>query len=111
LTVNQKLTAAANTHATDMLCNNYFSPVGLNNSTVKDRVAAQGYTASVVAENIYALQPSFGMRPSAAFNWWDKNTASRENMLNPNVTEMGVTYVSDENTLFGAYFVVTFAKP
>jgi len=111
LNINQQLTAAANAHATDMLCNNYFSPVGLNNSTAKDRVSAQGYSASVVVENLYALQPALGMRPETAFNWWKSNTTYRENMLNPNVTEMGVTYVSDENTLFGAYFVVTFAKP
>jgi hypothetical protein len=32
-------------------------------------------------------------------------------MLNSNVTEVGIAYVSDENTLFGAYFVVTFARP
>jgi uncharacterized protein YkwD len=111
LTVNQKLTAAANTHAVDMLCNNYFSPIGLDNSTAKSRVTAQGYTSSVVVENLYALQPSYGMSPQAAFNWWNGNDASSQNMLNPNVAEMGVTYVSDENALFGAYFVVTFAKP
>ncbi|MBK9927963.1 MAG: LysM peptidoglycan-binding domain-containing protein [Anaerolineales bacterium] len=112
LTLNQKLTSAANAHAVDMLCNNYFSPLGLkDNSTVKQRVTAQGYTASTVAENLYALQPSYGMTAQAAFNWWNKNKEARENMLNPNVAEMGVTYVSDENTLFGAYFVVTFAKP
>jgi uncharacterized protein YkwD len=112
LTVNQKLTAAANTHAVDMLCNNYFSPLGLkDNSTVKQRVTAQGYTASIVAENIYALQPAYGMNAQVAFNWWNKNKEARENMLNPNATEMGITYVSDETTLFGAYFVVTFAKP
>ena len=111
LNINQQLTATANAHARDMLCNNYFSPIGLNGSTANDRVSAQGYTASVVAENLYALQPALGMRPETAFNWWKGNTASRENLLNPNVTEMGVVYVSDENTLFGAYFVVTFAKP
>jgi uncharacterized protein YkwD len=111
LNVNQQLTAAANAHARDMLCNNYLSPIGLNNSVAKDRVTSQGYTASVVVENLYALQPAFGMNPNVAFNWWKGNTASSANMLNPDVTEMGVTYVSDENTLFGAYFVVTFAKP
>ena len=111
LTVNQKLTTAANAHASDMLCNNYLSPIGLNNSTAKDRASAQGYTASVVVENIYALQPALGMRPEAAFNWWKSNTVSNGNMLNPDVAEMGVAYVADENTLLGAYFVVTFAKP
>lgn len=111
LTVNPKLSAAAGAHANDMLCNNYLSPAGLDGSTAQSRVAKQGYAASVVVENLYALHPAFGMSPQVAFNWWNKNTGYRENMLNPNVTEMGIAYVSDENSLFGAYFVVTFAKP
>lgn len=111
LTVNQKLTAAADAHARDMLCNNYLSPLGLDGSTTQQRVAAQGYTASVVVENLYALHPAFGMSPRSAFDWWNRNETYRSNLLNPNVTEVGIAYVSDERTLFGAYFVVTFAKP
>lgn len=111
LNVNPNLTAAANAHARDMLCNNYLSPIGLDGSTAQTRVAAQGYTASTVAENLYALHPAFGISPQVAFDWWNRNTAYRENMLNRNVTEVGISYLSDENTLFGAYFVVTFASP
>lgn len=111
LNVNQNLTAAANAHARDMLCNNYLSPIGLDGSTAEERVAAQGYSASTVVENLYALHPAFGISPQVAFDWWNRNTASRENMLSSNVTEVGIAYVSDENTLFGAYFVVTFARP
>jgi len=94
-----------------MLCKNYLSPIGLDGSTAKSRVAAQGYTATVVVENLYALHPAFGMSPQVAFDWWNKNAEYRGNMLNPDVTEVGIAYVADENTLFGAYFVVTFAKP
>lgn len=111
LTANQRLSAAASAHARDMLCNNYLSPVGLDGSTAQTRVAAQGYTASVVVENLYALHPAFGMSPQVAFDWWNRNTAYRDNILNRDVTEIGIAYVSDEKTLFGAYFVVTFAKP
>lgn len=111
LTVNQRLSAAASSHAKDMLCNNYLSPTGLDGSTAQTRVVAQGYTASVVVENLYALHPAFGMSPRVAFDWWNRNTTYRDNILNRDVTEIGIAYVSDENTLFGAYFVVTFAKP
>lgn len=111
LTVNQRLAATASAHARDMLCNNYLSPTGLDGSTAQTRVAAQGYTASVVVENLYALHPAFGMSPQVAFDWWNRNTAYRDNILNRDVTEIGIAYVSDEKTLFGAYFVVTFAKP
>lgn len=111
LTVNQRLAATASAHARDMLCNNYLSPTSLDGSTAQTRVAAQGYTASVVVENLYALHPAFGMSPQVAFDWWNRNTAYRDNILNRDVTEIGIAYVSDEKTLFGAYFVVTFAKP
>lgn len=111
LNVNQNLSAAANAYARDMLCNNYFSPIGLDGSTAQSRVAAQGYAASTVFENLYALHPAFGISPQVAFNWWDRNTTLRGNMLSSDVTEVGIAYVSDENSLFGAYFVVTLAKP
>jgi len=111
LTVNPSLSAAANAHASDMLCNNYFSPIGLDGSTAQSRVAAQGYSASVVRENLYALHPAFGMSPKVAFDWWNRNTEYRDNMLNPDVTEVGIAYLADEGTLFGAYFDVIFAKP
>lgn len=111
LNINQNLTAAANAQARDMLCNNYLSPIGLDGSTAEERVAAQGYSASTVAENLYALHPAFGISPQVAIDWWNRNSGYRDNMLNRNVTEVGIAYVSDENTLFGAYFVVTFASP
>ena len=36
---------------------------------------------------------------------------NRGNILNANVTEFGVAYVTSENSLLGSYFVVIFAKP
>jgi uncharacterized protein YkwD len=111
LTISERLVTSARNYATDMLCKNYFSPIGLDGSTAKSRAAGQGYSASVIFENIYALHPAYGISPQVAFNWWMKNPEYSANILNPTVTEMGVIYVSDENTLFGAYFVATFAKP
>lgn len=111
LTVNQKLVAAAKAHAADMLCNNYLSHVGLNGSTPEFRVAAQGYTGSLAVENLYALHPAYGINPQVAFNWWMNDATSRANMLNSDVTEIGIAYVSSEKSLLGGYFVVVFAKP
>jgi len=111
LTVNEKLVASVNAYASDMLCHNYLSPIGLDGSTAKSRAAVQGYSASVIAENYYALQPAYGITPQFTFNWWMKNPEYSANILNPNVTEMGVTYTSNESTLFGAYFVVVVAAP
>jgi uncharacterized protein YkwD len=112
LTVNEKLAAAAKAHAIDMVCNNYFSHLGLSGSTPETRVKAQGYTASLVLENLYALHPAYGINAQTAFNWWMNNdSASRANILNPNVTEFGISYQVSEKSLFGGYFVVLFAKP
>ena len=112
LTVNDSLVAAAKAHAVDMVCNNYFSHLGLSGSTPEARVQAQGYTASVVTENLYALHPAYGINPQTAFNWWMNNDPdSRSNILDPNVTEFGVSYQVSDRSLFGGYFVVVFAKP
>lgn len=108
LTVNEKLTTAAKTHAADMLCNNYLSHIGLNGSTQEFRVAAQGYTGTLAVENIYALPQS---NAQAAFNWWMSDPTNRGNILNANVTEFGIAFVTSENSLLGNYFVVVFAKP
>jgi len=111
LTVSTQLTDAGEAHAADMLCNNYFSPVGLNGSTVEDRVDATGFDASVVAENLFALHPAFGGNPQAAIDWWLNDPNSRADLLNEDTTMMGVAYVTSEESLFGGYFVVVSAAP
>ena len=108
LNINQNLATAAKLHASDMLCNNYLSHIGLNGSTQEFRVAAQGYTGTLAVENIYALPQS---NPQAAFNWWMSDPTNRGNILNANVTEFGIAFVTSENSLLGNYFVVVFAKP
>jgi uncharacterized protein YkwD len=108
LSNNQNLGTAAKTHASDMICNNYLSHVSLSGSTPEARVATQGYTASIVLENLYALPQS---TPQSAFNWWMNDPTNRGNILNANVTELGIAYVTSPNSLLGSYFVVIFAKP
>ena len=108
LNINQNLATAAKLHASDMLCNNYLSHIGLNGSTQEFRVAAQGYTGTLAVENIYALPQS---NTQAAFNWWMSDPTNRGNIINANVTEFGIAFVTSENSLLGNYFVVVFAKP
>ena len=111
LSVNQQLADAARAHAIDMLCNNYLSHKGLDDSTPESRVAAQGYTASLVIEDIYALHPDFGMDAQAAFDWWNNNSQHRADLLNPETTAFGIAYVESDESLLGAYFVMVSAKP
>jgi uncharacterized protein YkwD len=111
LSANSQLTAAARDHATDMLCNNYLSHIGLNGSTPQSRVQAAGFNASLVLEDIYALQPAYGGNPQSAFNWWTNDPGSKADLLNANTTVFGVAYVSSNQSLLGGYFVVVSAKP
>jgi uncharacterized protein YkwD len=111
LSVDQKLAAAASAHATDMVCNNYLSHISLDGSTPQSRVASQGYAASLVVEDIYALHPAYGINAQAAFNWWNSNSASRADLLNPDITQVGIAYVESEESLLGAYFVMVSATP
>ena len=111
LSVNQTLVAAANEHAKDMVCNNYLSSVGLDGSTPQQRVAKQGFTASLVVENIFALDPAYGISAQAAFNRWNSIPAYQANMLNPDTTVFGIAYVEVQGSLLGGYFVMVSASP
>lgn len=108
LTSNDQLASAAKNHAIDMLCNNYFSDVGLDKSTPQDRVTKAGFTAASVVEVIYASPTA---TPQTAVDWWMNNLQSRERLLQSDLTTVGVAYVKSSTSLFGGYFVVVGAKP
>lgn len=108
LTSNDQLASAAKNHAIDMLCNNYFSDVGLDKSTPQDRVTKAGFTAASVVEVIYASPTA---TPQTAVDWWMNNPQSRERLLQSDLTTVGVAYVKSSTSLFGGYFVVVGAKP
>jgi len=110
LSVNAQLAAAAEAHAADLLCSNTLSHEGSDGSTPESRVEAQGFDASLVAENIYAAPVNVGS-PQTALDWWLGDADSLANIMNPNITTFGVAYVSSEQSMLGGYFVVVFAKP
>jgi len=110
LSVNAELAAAAKAHATDLLCSNELRHEGSDGSTPESRVEAQGFTASLVVEDLYAA-PVDGGDPQSAIDWWMSDSASRADILNPNTTVFGVAYVSSEASMLGGYFVVVSAKP
>jgi uncharacterized protein YkwD len=108
LNTNQELTVSARTHAADMLCNNYFSNVGLDGSTPQSRLSAQGFPVSLAVEDIYAASNA---TPQSAMEWWKGNTAANADLLNPNTTIVGISFIQSPDSLFGGYFVVLSAKP
>jgi len=109
LSVNAQLAAAAKAHAIDMLCNNYLAHEGSDGSTLESRVEAQGFTASLVVENLYAAPVNVG-DPQSAIDWWTSNSVSRADILNPDTTVFGIAYVASQESMLGGYFVVIMAK-
>lgn len=107
LETDAQLTTAAEEHAVDMLCNSYFSNIGLDLSTPEDRVSQAGYTATDVTEHIYASQNG---TPQTAFDWWMEREGNRDSILSGEFTEAGLSYVRSDESLFGGYFVVIMAN-
>lgn len=109
LTPNDKLEQAAQSHAVDMACNKIFVHTGSNGSTPGTRVAAVGYSASVVGENVYGSYLLLSGPDVVA--WWatDANDPlHNQNLVSNEYTEIGVGYAFFDN--FGHYAVV-FAAP
>jgi len=106
LTINVKLTTAAQAHAEDMACNNILSHTGSDGSYVDTRIAATGYSASFSEEITYA-----DGTPQDAFDWWMSDKPHRDAILSNISTEMGIGFASVESSTYGGYFTVDFAAP
>ena len=105
LALNAQLAAAAQGHSIDMACHGFIGHNGSDGSTPSQRIAAAGYAASRASEIIYGSG-----YPQTAFDWWMNDQVHRDEILNPNVTEMGVGYAYMPDTTKG-YFTVDFASP
>ena len=103
LNTDARLTTAAKNHAVDMVCNNYFSDIGLDKSTPEERATRAGFTGSGVTELIYASDTA---TPQEAFDWWTSASQNSEALLQANATILGIAYVKSDQSLFGSYFVV-----
>ncbi len=94
-----------------MACNDFIDHAGSDGSTWFDRVSAQGYTYAYASENIYVGDPAFGGTPQGAFEWWMNSQVHRDNILYPDVSEIGVGYVFRPGSTYGGYYTLVFAKP
>jgi uncharacterized protein YkwD len=106
LTINPQLTVAAQGHSIDMAGHGLLSHTGSDGSSVHDRVVAAGYIPSRSSEIIYGSG-----YPQTAFDWWMSDQTHRNEILNPNVTEMGVGYAYKADTAHQGYYTVDFASP
>ncbi len=107
--IDPDLVTAAQAHAADIACHNLFGHTGSNGSTPASRVAATGYVASAVTENVYGSYPP--LTPAGAVSWWATDQTDprhNQNLVSTQYTQIGVGYAFFNN--FG-YYVVVFAAP
>lgn len=91
LSWNYQLETAARLYAHEMAANNFFSHTGLNGSSSKERIMAQGYTIAgfkyiAVGENIGRGQLTI----TEIMQGWIKSPGHCRNIMNPNFKEVGV---------------------
>ena len=107
--VNPKLAQAAQSHASDAACNQLTGHTGSNGTNIAQRVAAVGYVAAYVDENLYSSNPP--RTAQEVVNLWVNDTAdthSRLNLVSDTYIEIGIGYASFNNT---GYYVIVFASP
>ncbi|KRF35713.1 CAP domain-containing protein [Terrabacter sp. Soil810] len=86
LALDARLSRAAQAHSIDMAKRRYFSHTSLDGRTFAQRIRAQGYTGSIIGENIAAGYPT----PKAVMDAWMKSPGHRANILNCRYTAIGV---------------------
>lgn len=106
LEINAQLASAAQGHSIDMACHGLLSHTGSDSSSVYERIAAAGYSASYSEEIIYGSG-----YPQTAFDWWMNDQIHRHAILNSNAVEMGVGFAYVADTAYGGYYTVNFASP
>lgn len=112
LELQGQLSAAALSHSMDMACNNFVGHIGSDGLLWYNRISAQGYANyNSARENIYVGNPDFGGTPQGAFDWWMNSQVHRDNILYPDVSQVGIGYVFDPASTYGGYYTVDFARP
>jgi len=86
LVLDARLSRAAQAHSVDMAKRRHFSHTSLDGRTFAQRIRAQGYTGSIIGENIAAGHPT----PKAVMDAWMKSPGHRANILNCRFTAIGV---------------------
>jgi uncharacterized protein YkwD len=109
--LNNQLSNAAQAHTENMAFQDFVSHTGADGSSVAQRVTATSYSWSIVAENIAA-----GHQTAAdVVQGWINSDGHRANLLNPNVTEVGIGYYflanDTGNENWNYYWTQVFSAP
>ena len=107
LTVDTRLTAAADRHTLDMATNDYVSHEGSDGSGPEERIRDAGYSCGSWGENIGAGYVS----PEEAVAGWMASSLHRDSILSTRFTHIGVGYAYSGAATFGHYWTQVFASP
>ena len=88
LEIDRQLSEAAQAHTESMANDDFFSHYGIDGSSPFDRISDTGYQYSTAAENIAAGYQT----PEAVVEAWMGSAGHRANILNSDLTEIGVGY-------------------
>ncbi|MHB1556819.1 MAG: CAP domain-containing protein, partial [Isosphaeraceae bacterium] len=104
LTINRKLTAAAQAHAEDMASRRKMTHTGGDGSSSAERVKARGYRYFRAGENVAAGR----FTAERVMKGWMNSPAHKRNILG-GYSEIGVGYAVDD--VGTGYWCVTFGLP
>lgn len=114
LTIASLLNTAAQGHADDMKARAFYGHENPSGEGVGERATRAGYTWSTVAENIACGQESAAI----VVDGWLKSPGHRHNIMNADITEIGIGFSYGRNVpcgaeqqLFTIYWVQNFGKP
>lgn len=107
LTVNDKLTIAAQAHSLDMACNNtkFLLHSGSDGKYTGERLTKVGYTNPYYSE---LLGVGF---PQDAMTEWKRHEDTWPAVIDAYVTQVGVGYVYSKLSRFGGYWTVIVGAP
>lgn len=109
LRFSNTLSRAAQSHVRDIVEHNFeLTHTGSDGSSVAVRARREGYPNSYVGENIAAGNYSV----EDTFEQWMNSSGHRDNILDPDYTEIGIGYyLNAPDTSYDHYWVTVFGNP
>ncbi|MCQ4296589.1 CAP domain-containing protein [Pseudomonas stutzeri] len=107
LSWNAKLGDTALAHSRDMARQDYFSHQAPDGSHVSDRAGRAGYAWQRIGENIAAGQGS----AEQVMAGWLASPGHCSNIMNPDFTQMGAAYATNQDSAAMSYWTQVFGAP
>lgn len=104
VTADTRLMNVAQQHSADMAAHNYFAHNSRNGTDPGARITASGYRWTRWAENIAAGQPT----PAKVVAAWMASPGHRANLLNCQLRNIGIGYVSSPHSTYPTYWTQDF---